>query len=87
MQTELLMRRLHPEHGYLKYQDFLQGILKVDGLDFDGKLCRAWISLERNWMNVVKHFQSFDSDFNSKVRDFGLKNLKACIMFPSCLII
>jgi hypothetical protein len=65
------MRRITTQNRYIDYVEFLRGTLKVEGLTYDGNLCRAWMALEEHWTEVVKKFHSFDADFDCKVSFFN----------------
>uniref|UniRef100_A0A7S0M3T5 EF-hand domain-containing protein n=1 Tax=Cryptomonas curvata TaxID=233186 RepID=A0A7S0M3T5_9CRYP len=67
LQAELLLRRMKGEQGLYPYQEFLEGNLKLEGLAYDGRMCRGWTCLERNWERIVSHFQRYDTDFDCKV--------------------
>jgi hypothetical protein len=66
-QAELLLRRMKEEQGLYPYQEFLEGNLKLKGFAYDGRMCRGWTCLERNWERIVSHFQRYDTDFDCKV--------------------
>ncbi len=67
MQAELLLRRMNGQEGLYSYLDLLEGTLKLEGLAYDGQMCRGWTCLERNWESIVAHFQRYDTDFDCKV--------------------
>jgi hypothetical protein len=67
LQAELLLRRMKGQQGLYPYQELLEGNLKLNGLIYDGRMCRGWTSLESNWESIVSHFQRYDTDFDCKV--------------------